>query len=117
MRTISKVIIFFTVMAISAPFSLLAGQASLEQVKQNVHYLHKTVMDGQPHVSAKKFKEIIASDDKFVLLDVCSPMSKINIVNASAVKHLIKQSYDLPFARTVALLMAKSMGTQKKTKS
>jgi len=70
MRTISKVIIFFAVMAISAPFSLLAGQASLEQVKQNVRYLHKTVMDGQPHVSAKNFKKIIASDDEFVLLDV-----------------------------------------------
>ena len=70
MRTISKVIILFTVMVMNTPFSLLAGQASLDQVKQNVRYLHKTVMDGQPHVSAKNFKEIIASDDKFVLLDV-----------------------------------------------
>ena len=72
MRTISKVIILFTVMVMNIPFSLLAGQASLEQVKQNVNYLHKTVMDGQPHVSAKKFKEIIASDEKFILLDVRS---------------------------------------------
>jgi len=72
MRTISKVIILFTVMVMNTPFSLLAGQASLEQVKQNVNYLHKTVMDGQPHVSAKKFKGIIASDEKFVLLDVRS---------------------------------------------
>ena len=72
MRTILKVMILFIIVAMNTPFSLFAGQASLEQVKHNVNYLHKTVMGGQPHVSAKKFKEIIASDEKFVLLDVRS---------------------------------------------
>ena len=72
MRTVSKVILFFAIITLSTPFSLLAGQPSLEQVKQNVRYLHKSVMDDQPSVSAKNFKRIIKSGGEFVLLDVRS---------------------------------------------
>jgi rhodanese-related sulfurtransferase len=72
MKTTLGVFIIFTVMALSAPFSPQAGEVSLEQVKQNVRNLHKTVMKGQPAVSIKNFRQIIASDSEFVLLDVRS---------------------------------------------
>jgi rhodanese-related sulfurtransferase len=72
MRKSLKVFIFFAVIALSVPFTLQAGQPSLEQIKKNVQYLHKTVMDGQPAVSVKNFKKIIETRDEFVLLDVRS---------------------------------------------
>jgi rhodanese-related sulfurtransferase len=72
MKTTLRVFILFTVMVLSAPFSPQAGDVSLEQVKQNVRNLHNTVMKGQPTVSVKNFRQIIASDSEFVLLDVRS---------------------------------------------
>jgi rhodanese-related sulfurtransferase len=72
MKTTLRVFILFAVMALSAPFSLQAREVSLEQVMQNVRNLHKSVMAGQPAVSAKEFKKVIASEDEFVLLDVRS---------------------------------------------
>jgi rhodanese-related sulfurtransferase len=72
MKTTLTVIIFFGVMALSMPFSLQAGQPSLEQIKKNVQYLHKTVMDGQPSLSIKDFKRKIENGDEFILLDVRS---------------------------------------------
>lgn len=72
MKTALRVCIIFAVIALSASFSLQARELSLEQVKQNVLNLHKSVMDGQPAVSIKNFRRIMASDNKFVLLDVRS---------------------------------------------
>jgi len=72
MKTILRVFIFFVVMVFSGPFFLQAREVSIEQVKQNVRNLHKTVMAGQPAISAKNFKKIIASENEFVLLDVRS---------------------------------------------
>ena len=72
MKTTLRVFIIIAVIALSAPFSLQARELSLEQVKQNVLNLHKSVMDGQPAVSIKNFKRIMASDNEFVLLDVRS---------------------------------------------
>lgn len=72
MKITLKLLILFTVMALSASFSLQARELSLEQVKQNVRNLHKSVMEGQPAVSAKNFKKIIEGDEEFVLLDVRS---------------------------------------------
>ena len=72
MKTTLSVCIIFTVMVLSAAFSLQARELSLEQLKQNVRNMHRSVMDGQPAVSAKNFKKIIASDNEFVLLDVRS---------------------------------------------
>ena len=72
MKTFMKVFILFVIMAFSGPFFLQARELSLEQVKQNVLNLHKSVMDGQPSISVKQFKQIIAGDAEFVLLDVRS---------------------------------------------
>ena len=72
MKTILKVFILLAVTALSVPSSLQAREVSLEQVKQNVRNLHKSAMDAQPAVLAKNFKKIIASENKFVLLDVRS---------------------------------------------
>ena len=72
MKTTLRVFIIIAVIALSAPFFLQARELSLEQVKQNVLNLHKSVMDGQPAVSIKNFKRIMASDNQFVLLDVRS---------------------------------------------
>jgi rhodanese-related sulfurtransferase len=72
MQTHLRVIVFFAVMSLSIPFSLQAGEVSLEQVKQNVINMHKAVMNGQPAISAKNFKKILESDNEFVLLDVRS---------------------------------------------
>jgi rhodanese-related sulfurtransferase len=72
MKTTLKIIIPLTVMALSAPLSLQARDVSLEQIEQNVRNLQKSVMAAQPAVSAKEFKRVIESDEKFVLLDVRS---------------------------------------------
>jgi rhodanese-related sulfurtransferase len=72
MKTMLKVSIIFTVMALGAAVSLQARELSLEQVNQNVINLQKSVMKGQQAVSAKNFKKIMESDDEFVLLDVRS---------------------------------------------
>jgi rhodanese-related sulfurtransferase len=72
MQTHLRVIVFFAAMSLSIPFSLQAGEVSLEQVKQNVINMHKAVMNGQPAISAKNFKKILESDNEFVLLDVRS---------------------------------------------
>ena len=72
MKTTLRVFIFFAIMAFSGPLFLQAREVSLEQVKQNVRNLHKTVMAGQPAISTKNFKKIIASENEFVLLDVRS---------------------------------------------
>jgi rhodanese-related sulfurtransferase len=72
MKTPLRVLILFAAMSFSIPYSLLAGEVSLEQVKQNVNNMYRTVMDGQPAVSVKNFKRIIASDQEFILLDVRS---------------------------------------------
>ena len=71
MRTV-LISFFCFVVLMCIPFSLQAKQASLEQVKQNVLYLHRTVMEAQPSISAKKFRRVIDSDENFVLLDVRS---------------------------------------------
>ena len=72
MKTILGKIFIFAVMVLIIPYALQARELSLEQVKQNVLNLHKKVMDGQPSVTAKKFKKIIESEAEFVLLDVRS---------------------------------------------
>ena len=72
MKMPMRVLIFSAVLVISASFSLQASEPSLEQVKQNVLNMHKSVMDGQPSVSAKNFKKIMESEAEFVLLDVRS---------------------------------------------
>ena len=72
MKTILRICILFSAMAYLSPFPLQAREVSLEQVKQNVRNLHKSVTARQPAVSAKEFKRIIAGDDEFVLLDVRS---------------------------------------------
>ena len=72
MKTPLRVLILFAVMSLGIPFSLQAGEVSLEQVKQNVNNMYRTVMNGQPAVSVKNFKKIIASDQEFILLDVRS---------------------------------------------
>ena len=72
MKTSLRVFIFFAVMALATPFSVQAKEPSLEQVKQNVRNMHKAVMEGQPAISVKNFKKIIAGDSEFVLLDVRS---------------------------------------------
>jgi len=72
MQTTRRVLILFAVMSLSIPFSLKAAEVSLEQVKQNVINMHKSVMDGQPAVTTKNFKKISESDNEFILLDVRS---------------------------------------------
>jgi len=72
MKIIVRVFVLIAVMALSGPFILQAREVSIEQVQQNVLNLHKSVMDGQPAVSIKNFKRIMASDNEFVLLDVRS---------------------------------------------
>jgi rhodanese-related sulfurtransferase len=72
MQTTLKVIILFAVMAFSTPPSLQAGEVSLEQVKMNVNNLYKTIMAGQPAVTAANFYRVILSKEEFVLLDVRS---------------------------------------------
>ena len=72
MKTTLRLSILFAVMVLSAPFSIQARDLSLEQVKQNVRNLHKSVMEGQPAISLKNFKKIIAKENEFVLLDVRS---------------------------------------------
>ncbi len=72
MKATLRVFIFLTITALIIPFSLQAKEPSLEQLKQNVRNMHRSVMDGQPAVSAKNFKKITASDNKFILLDVRS---------------------------------------------
>lgn len=72
MKTTLRVFILFVSMSLSAPFSLQARDVSLEQVKQNVITLHKSIMIAQPAVSAKNFNKVIVSDEEFILLDVRS---------------------------------------------
>jgi len=72
MKSIQKVFIFFVAVALITPFPLQARDVSIEQVKQNVRNLHKSVMAAQPAVSAKEFKKVLASEEKFILLDVRS---------------------------------------------
>jgi len=70
MKTALKLFVLLAVAALSV--SLQAKEPSLEQVKQNVLNMHKSVLDAQPSVSAKDFKKIVASEKEFVLLDVRS---------------------------------------------
>lgn len=72
MKTTLRLFVLLAITALGIPFSLQAREPSLEQLKQNVRNMHRSVMDGQPAVSAKNFKKIIASDKEFVLLDVRS---------------------------------------------
>jgi rhodanese-related sulfurtransferase len=72
MKKIMRVFILFAIMALSGPFIIQAREVSIEQVQQNVLNLHKSVMDGQPAISVKNFKQVVASDAEFVLLDVRS---------------------------------------------
>jgi len=73
MKIYPEIILFFVFFAMIIPLDLQAGEPTLEQIKQNVVYLHKKVMDGQPSVSAKDFKRKMESEDEeFVLLDVRS---------------------------------------------
>lgn len=72
MKTFLNMVIFFAVMMPSVPFSLQAREVSLEQIKQNVRNLHKSVMTAQPAISIKNFKRVLEGDDKFILLDVRS---------------------------------------------
>ena len=72
MKTILRLFVLLAVTALCVPSSLQAREPSLEQLKQNVLNLYKSVMDAQPAVSAKDFKKIIASEKEFVLLDVRS---------------------------------------------
>ena len=72
MKIIVRVFVLIAVMALSGPFILQAREVSIEQVQQNVLNLHKSVMDGQPAISVKNFKQVMASDAEFVLLDVRS---------------------------------------------
>ena len=72
MKIIVRVFVLIAVMALSSPFILQAREVSIEQVQQNVLNLHKSVMDGQPAISVKNFKQVMASDAEFVLLDVRS---------------------------------------------
>ena len=58
MKAIMRIFILLAIMALSGPFFLQARELSLEQVKQNVLNLHKSVMDGQPSISVKQFKQI-----------------------------------------------------------
>ncbi|MDH3391881.1 MAG: rhodanese-like domain-containing protein, partial [Desulfobulbaceae bacterium] len=60
------------VMALISPFILQAREVSIEQVQQNVLNLHKSVMNAQPAISVKNFKQVMSSDAEFVLLDVRS---------------------------------------------
>jgi rhodanese-related sulfurtransferase len=72
MKTIQRVVVFLILLALCGPFSLQARELTIEQIKQNVINLYKTVKEGQPAVTAKNFKKIAESDDEFVLLDVRS---------------------------------------------
>lgn len=72
MKTTLQVLSLFTVMALVTPFTLQARTVSIEQVKQNIQNLKKPIKDGQPTISAKKFKDVMGSDQKFILLDVRS---------------------------------------------
>ena len=72
MKTFLHIYVLIIVLVISTSVSIFAGQPTLEQVKQNVLYLHKKAMDGQPGLSARDFKRKIAGEEQFVLLDVRS---------------------------------------------
>lgn len=72
MKTSLKIFSLFALTALITPFSLQAGDVSLEQVKQNVRNLHGSVMETQPAITAKKFRVVMAGDEEFVLLDVRS---------------------------------------------
>jgi len=72
MKTFLHVNILMIILVASTPVSIFAGQPTLEQVKQNVLYLHKQVMDGQPGLSARDFKRKIGGEEQFILLDVRS---------------------------------------------
>lgn len=72
MRIFKRILVSGVFMLISMPLLLQAGQPSLEQIQQNVIYMHKKIMDGQPGVTAREFKRIIEGEDEFVLLDVRS---------------------------------------------
>lgn len=72
MKIIVRVFVLIAVMALSSPFILQAREVSIEQVQQNVLNLHKSVMNAQPAISVKNFKQVMSSDAEFVLLDVRS---------------------------------------------
>jgi rhodanese-related sulfurtransferase len=72
MKATLRLFVLLAITALCIPFSLQAREPSLEQLKQNVRNMHRSVMDGQPAVSAKNFKKIITSDNEFILLDVRS---------------------------------------------
>jgi len=87
MQTTMRVLFFLAVMSLGVSFSLQAGEVSLEQVKQNVINMHKSVMDGQPSVTAKNFKKIMESDNEFILLDVRSE-SEFNAAHLPGALHV-----------------------------
>lgn len=72
MKIIMRVFVLIAVMALISPFILQAREVSIEQVQQNVLNLHKSVMNAQPAISVKNFKQVMSSDAEFVLLDVRS---------------------------------------------
>jgi len=72
MKTALKIFFVFTALTIIMPSASEARELTIEQVKQNVLNLYKAAMEGQPSVTAKEFKKIIAGDEKFILLDVRS---------------------------------------------
>lgn len=72
MKTTMRIFVFFAIFALCSPFFLQARELTPEQIQQNVLNLYKSTMGGQPAVSVKEFKKIIASDSEFVLLDVRS---------------------------------------------
>lgn len=54
---------------VALPTAALAG-ISVEQVQENVKGLWKPLKESQPHVTAREFKKIMDSGERFVLLDV-----------------------------------------------
>lgn len=73
MKTTLKTLVICAIMTFVAPFPVLAGKVTIEQVKQNVINLQNGVEKAQPAISVARFQRILQKgEEKFILLDVRS---------------------------------------------
>lgn len=69
MKIVLQFLLVIVVLTV-VPLSGNAVEVDIDQVKKTVQYLKDSVSAGQPAISVNKLKQLLGSDDRFVLLDV-----------------------------------------------
>ncbi len=70
MKIMLKFFLMAVIITFTTPVFIHAGEVDIDQVRKTVRHLSSSVKEGQPSISARKLKQILGSNEKFVLLDV-----------------------------------------------